>query len=130
MKVIFKMPFLTFSKVKVDFVIKELIWKAYTITEILSTTKRVHIISLKEFAKTALDPEQEAFMIYVTTLFKPMKMHLDQEIQIAALITDKALVTILAKYSDFEIVFSKKSAAVLLEHIKINTHVINLDEDK
>ena len=40
-KVIFRMPFLTLSKVKVDFIKRELIWKAYTIAEALPTIKRV-----------------------------------------------------------------------------------------
>ena len=55
MEVVFKMPFLTFSKVKVDFVKRKLTWKAYTIAKVLLTTKKVQIIGLKEFAKTALD---------------------------------------------------------------------------
>ena len=35
------MLFLTFSKVKVDFVEKKFTWKTYTIIEVLFTTKRV-----------------------------------------------------------------------------------------
>ena len=46
------------------------------------------------------------------------------------MIADKTPITILAKYSDFVYVFSKKFAIVLLEHIKINTYVIDLEEDK
>ena len=34
------------------------------------------------------------------------------------------------KYLDFADVFSKKSAAVLLEYTEINIHVINLEEGK
>ena len=40
-EIIFGIPFLIFSKVKIDFVKKELTWKTYTITEALPTTKRV-----------------------------------------------------------------------------------------
>ena len=57
-------------------------------------------------------------------------MHPDREVQIAALITDKALITILAEYSDFENMFYKESAVVLPEHTEINTHAINLKEGK
>ena len=34
------------------------------------------------------------------------------------------------EYSDFENVFSKEFATVLLENIEINTHAINLEEGK
>ena len=57
MEVVFEMPFLTFNKVGVDFAKKELTWKTYTIVEVLPTTKEVQIISSKEFAKGAMDPE-------------------------------------------------------------------------
>ena len=59
-----------------------------------------------------------------------MKVYLDREVQITALIADKAPLSILAEYSDFENVFSKESAAVLLEHTEINTHTIDLEESK
>lgn len=57
-------------------------------------------------------------------------MHWNREVQIAALITHKALVTILVEYSDFANVFSKKSAVVLPKHTKINTHTLNLEKSK
>ena len=57
-------------------------------------------------------------------------MQLDQKVKIAALIADKASATIPTKYLDFEDVFSKKSAAILPEHIEINTYAINLEKGK
>lgn len=42
----------------------------------------------------------------------------------------KALVSVPAKYSDFANVFSKEATVVLSEHIKINTHTIDLKEGK
>lgn len=57
-------------------------------------------------------------------------MHQDCKVQIAVLITDKAFVTVLAKYSDFANDFSKKSATILLEYTKINIYFINLEKDK
>ena len=55
--IIFGMRFLTFSKVKVDFVQKEVTWKTYTAAKAMPTTQRVQIIDSKEFAKVALDLE-------------------------------------------------------------------------
>ena len=129
-EVVLGMPFLALSKVEVDFAERELTWKAYTIAEALPTTKRVQIIGLKEFAKAALDLDQEAFVVHVATLFSSMEVHPDREVQVAALIADKAPVAIPAEYSDFEDVFSKESATVLPEHTEINTHAIDLEEGK
>ena len=56
-EVIIGIPFLAFSKVEVDFVERELTWKAYTIAKALPTTKKVQIIGLKRFAKAVLDPD-------------------------------------------------------------------------
>lgn len=78
-----------------------------------------------------LDQEQEVWVLSVTTLFiEPINIHLDQEVQITALITYKALVTVPAKHLDFNNVFSKKSVVVLPEHTKINIHAINLEDGK
>lgn len=55
-----------------------------------------------------------------------MKLHLDHKVQIAALIADKVLITVLAEYIDFKNVFSKKSATILPEYTKINTYAFNL----
>ena len=77
-----------------------------------------------------MDLKQKAFVVYVTIRFNPIEVHLDREVQIAALIADKALVIIPTEYSDFEDMFSKKSAAVLSEHIEINTHTIDLEKSK
>lgn len=126
MEVIIGMSFLTLSKVKVEFAGRQFTWKAYITAKALPTTQRVQIISLKEFAKVALDLEQEAFVVYVATLFQ----HLEQRVQIAALIADKAPVIVWAKYSEFKNVFFKKSAALLPKHPKINIYVINLKEGK
>lgn len=59
-----------------------------------------------------------------------MKMNPDRKVQITALITDKTLVIISAKYSDFTNIFSKKSAMVLPKYTKINTHAMDLEKDK
>lgn len=75
------MVFLTFSKIEMDFAEKKLTWKAYTTTGTLFITKRAQIIVLKEFVKTALDPKQEAFIVYITTFFMEIiKVHLDHKV--------------------------------------------------
>lgn len=53
LEIIFEMPFLTLSKVEVDFAEKKFTQKGYTTIEALPTIKRVQIVDLKEFAKTA-----------------------------------------------------------------------------
>ena len=69
MEIVLEVLFLTLSKVKVEFVERELIKKAYTIAKVLSITKKVQIITPKNFAKAALDLKQKAFIIYVATFF-------------------------------------------------------------
>lgn len=69
-------------------------------------------------------------MVYIATLFKPIKVQPDWKVQIAALIIDKAPVTISAEYLHFKDIFLKKSATVLLEHTEINIHAINLEDSK
>ena len=59
-----------------------------------------------------------------------MEIYPDREVQITALIANKAPTTVPAEYLDFEDVFFKESAAVLPEHIEINTHAITLEEGK
>ena len=96
------MPSLALSKVEVDFAERELTWKTYAIAEVLPTTQRIQIIGPEEFAKAALDSDQEAFVVYVATFFSSMEVHPNREVQIGALIVDKAPVIIPAEYLDFE----------------------------
>ena len=55
MEMILGMPFLTLSNANVQFVEKKLIWTSYTTTEVLSITKQIELINIREFAKAALD---------------------------------------------------------------------------
>lgn len=59
-----------------------------------------------------------------------MKVYSDQNVQIVALIANKAPVTIPAEYMNFKDKFSKEFAVVLPKYIIINTHAINLEESK
>ena len=125
------MHFLTFSKVKVNIAKKKLFSKSYTIAKALFTTKRVQIISPNRFIKAVLDLKKESFIVYITRFFITLiEVHSDRKIQIAAFNTNKAFVIVLAEYSDFKDVFSKKSFTVLPAYTEINTYVINLEEDR
>ena len=67
-------------------------------------------------------------MVYVSSLGLRITIHLAKKIQMALLLAKK--VTVLAKYSDFADVFSKKSANVLLKQTKANKHAIKLEKSK
>ena len=77
-----------------------------------------------------LDPEKEAFMVHIAIITSRITIHPERKAQITLLKAKKTPVLILAKYLDFANVFSKELAVVLLKHTKINTHTINLEEDK
>lgn len=57
-----------------------------------------------------------------------MAIQLARKVQIATLIADETPITILAEYLNFADIFSKKSATILLEYIKVNTHTIDLEK--
>ena len=88
MKMVLKMPFLTFSNVDIQFTQKELTWRSYTIAEAPLTSKRVEFMDKKKFAKVVLDDKFETFMVHVTAqeaLLIWMTIHPLQEAQISAL---------------------------------------------
>ena len=62
------MFFLTFSNANILFIEKELIWRSYTATKVLSTTNQVELIVKKKFAKEVLDEESKTFVIYIAAL--------------------------------------------------------------
>ena len=59
-----------------------------------------------------------------------MLVHFKRQAQIEALLFDKTLIEVLAKYSDYNNVFSAKNVIELLENIGINEHTIKLEEGK
>ncbi len=129
-EVVLGMLFFTLSNADVVFKDRELIWKSYTPTEALLTTKRVLMIGRKELVAAALDPDKEAFVVHVASLSLGAKMsvHPAREVQIALLVAEE--VTTLAEYSDFADAFSKESAAELHERSDINENAINLELGK
>ena len=50
--------------------------------------------------------------------------------QVRALIFDKALIEVSAKYSHYSNIFSLENAVELPENTRINEHIIKLEEDK
>ena len=54
-EVVLGMPFFALSHADVQLIEKELIWRSYTTTKALPTTKRVELIDKKEFAKAVLN---------------------------------------------------------------------------
>lgn len=84
-QVMLSILFLTFSNTDVSFFKRELIWKFYTIDEVLPITKRVELIDKKKFAKTALDMYSETFIVHVVALealLAEMPIHSSQTAQV------------------------------------------------
>ena len=74
LEVVLGMLFLTFSKADIWFAEQELVWRTYTATEALPTTRRVEIINKKEFAAAALNAYDETFVVHIVALTKPTIM--------------------------------------------------------
>ena len=74
LEVVLGILFLTFSKADIWFAEQELVWRTYTATEALPTTRRVEIINKKEFAAAALNAYDETFVVHVVALAKPTIM--------------------------------------------------------
>ena len=124
-EVVLGMSFLILSNTNIKFAQKKLIWRFYTTTEALPTTKRVEIIDRKKFAKAVLDKHVEAFVVHVTSL-STMAIHPAREAQIASLVAKE--VQILSKYLDFSDIFLEKKTLILLEATELNQHAIELQK--
>ncbi len=85
----------------------------------------------KEFAVAALDPEQEVFVVHITTLSIDSgdEIYPSKRAQIAHLKADEIFTKVPSDYADFADVFSPKLAAELPEHTGINDHAIKLVDD-
>lgn len=102
------MPFLNFSNVNIKFFEKKLLWKSYTIAKTLLITKKLKLINMKKFVKTALNKNSEIFVIYVATLEAPLSritIYPLQNTQIATLKQDNASIQVIIKYSNFLNIF-------------------------
>ena len=68
MKIVLEMLFLTFSNADIQFAERELVWKTYSASETLPTTRRVEIIGKREFATAALNEEDKTFVVHMAAL--------------------------------------------------------------
>ena len=59
-----------------------------------------------------------------------MPVHSKKEVQVGALVFDKAFIKVLAEYSDYSDVFSVENIAELPKNTGINEYAIKLEEDK
>ena len=127
-EVVLEMSFLILSNANIKFAQKKLTWRFYTTAKALSTIKQVEIIDKKEFTKAALDKNDKAFVMHVTSFnLNSMLRYTIREAQIALLVTKE--VKILNTYSDFSDVFLEEKALILSEATKLNQHVIKLQKD-
>lgn len=76
MDIVFEMPFLTFNNIDIRFAEGDFTWRIYMAKKALPSIKRVQIINLKKFAKAALDPNQEVFIICVATIILEINIYL------------------------------------------------------
>ena len=107
--------------------------RSYTIKEALFTTKQVELIGKKMFVAAALDLRHKTFIVHVASLENSSQegdVHPSCRAQIAALVANEALTSILTEYSDFADVFSLELATELPEHIRINDHAIKLVDNQ
>ena len=133
------MFFLKISKTDVAFDKKTLMWKSYTIKNVLPIIKQVQLVDPKKFVKVALDTDSKTFVMHVA-IQKHKKMIIDparkaqikaqSAAQVKDLIFDKVPTEVLVEYSDYSNVFSIENAAELSEYTKINNHAIELEEGK
>ena len=132
-EIVLGMFFLTLSDVNVDFLGWELRWSFYTTEEVFPTIKRFELVSKKEFAAAALDPEYKTYIVYVGSVSSdvlPISSLLDiyppRRPQISGLIAEEALTKIFAKYLDFAEVFFPDLVSELPKHTGVNNHAIEL----
>ena len=94
----------------------------------------MELVSRKEFAAAALDPEHETYIVHVASLcstsLTSLDVHPSREPQISDLIAEEAPTKILAKYSDFADIFPPDLAIELPEHTEINTYATDLEKGK
>lgn len=107
MEVILGMSFLIFSNANMQLVKKELIWRSYTITGVLSTTKRVELIDKSKFAAITINKNSQTYIVHVITLSATLMISANHsyQAQVVALLADETLVKVLSKYSNYASVF-------------------------
>ena len=134
-EVVFGMPFLILSGLDVNYLDWELQWRTYTTKEAFLTTKRIKLVSKKEFVAVAFNSEYETYVVYVglvssnalpSSFLLKLNVYPFRRPQIYGLIAEKAPTKVPAKYLDFADVFFLDLASELPKHSRINDHAIKL----
>ena len=98
-----------FSNADVSFSEGTLMWKSYTTSKVLPTIKQVQIVNPKEFVIAALNMDSKTFVVHIVIREKKemvinfgrkIQIKVQSGAQIGALLFDKALTEVPAKYSD------------------------------
>ena len=130
-EVILGMPFLKISNVDVSFGEKTLMWRNYITNKALFITKQIQIVDPKEFVIAAFDVNSKTFVVHMAIREREeILMHSKRQVQVGALLFDKASTEVPAEYSNYNNVFSAENAAELLENTGMNKHTIELEEGK
>ena len=78
-----------------------------------------------------MDINSETFVMHVAIQKREkMPVHSKKQAQIGVLLFDKALIEVLAEYSDYNNVFSAENAVEFPENTKINEYAIKFKENK
>ena len=134
-KVILGMLFLKLSNADMLFGEKTLIWRTYITNKALFITKQVQIINKKNFVIAVLDTDSKTFVVHMAIWEQEempvySKKQAQIEAHVGALLFNKALTEILAKYFDYSDIFLAEYVAKLPENTGINKHAIKLEEGK
>ena len=131
MDVFLGMSILSLSNAEVQYDMRNLNWRIYSIAEALPKTRRVELIDKHKFARAALDEYSETFVVHVAALeAHELAIHPSQAPLLAALEQDKAPTEIPLEYVNYADVFSPDLAIELPENTGINEHAIELIEGK
>ena len=69
------MPFPSLSNIEINFVDCHIDQKLYVIIKVFLTTMQVKLIGKKKFAAVVLDPEDKAFVVYITFINLDSNVH-------------------------------------------------------
>ena len=89
-EVVLKMPFFILSNPYIQIAEKKPTWSSYVIKKSLLTTWKVKLIIKFFFAKTALNKNVKAFVIYVASLTFKITIYQNSQTKIALLLPKKS----------------------------------------
>ena len=125
--IVLEMPFFILSNIEIDFINCHIYWRTYIIAVLFQTTRQVELIEGIKFVAATLNLNNEAFVVYVTSIsFTDLNVYLFQRAQIASLKVDEIPTFVESKYANFVNIFCKNLVTKLSEHIDINDYAIHL----